>query len=218
MPKDDHSTEDHHKKKTMKNPQLPLYILAVALGVLYFLHFKSNSGKAADAGKAVKTDSLAPKPLKIAYVDLDSLQEKYTFYQEKMNDFEKRKENADRDLNNAYQKLENERVAVGQKAQNMTQAELQNFQQEFQRKVQNLENQRRNLENSIQQEGFKTMDDVKKRINDFLDGYNKAKGYSFILSYNSAVNTILYKDSTLNITDEVVKGLNDAYESSKGKK
>jgi outer membrane protein len=203
----------------MKNPLLPLNIvLAAALALLYYLHFKSTSGRSAAADKSAKADSLAPKPLKVAYVDLDSLQEKYAYYQEKMNDFEKRKENADRDLNNAYQKLENERVAVGQRAQSMTQAELQNFQQEFQKKVQNLENQRRNLENSIQQEGFKTMDDVKKRINDFLDGYNKAKGYSFILSYNSAVNTILYKDTTLNITDEVVRGLNEAYVGSKAKK
>jgi outer membrane protein len=202
----------------MKNSQLPLYILAVALGVLYFLHFKSTSGKSAASDKPVKADSLAPKPLKVAYVDLDSLQARYVFYQEKMNDFEKKKENADRDLNNAYQKLENERVAVGQKAQNMTQAELQNFQQEFQRKVQNLENQRRNLESSIQQEGFKTMEDVKKRINDFLDEYNRSKGYSFILSYNSAVNTILYKDTTLDITNEVVRGLNDAYSGSKAAK
>ena len=203
----------------MKNPLLPLNIvLAAALALLYFLHFRSVSANSKPDALSAKSDSLAPKPLKIAYVDLDSLQEKYVFYKEKTAEFERKKEGADRDLNNAYQKLENERVSIGQKAQGMTEAELQNFQQDFQRKLQNLENQRRNLENNIQQEGFKTMEDVRKRIADFLEEYNRQKGYSFILTHNSAINTILYKDTTLNITDEVVRGLNETYERTKVKK
>jgi outer membrane protein len=148
-------------------------------------------------------------------VDLDSIQEKYDYYKEKMNEFERKKESADRDLNNAFQKIENERVAFIQKGQNITQVEAENFQREYTRKMQNLENQKKNLENNIQQEGVKTMEELKKRINDFLTDYNKSRGYSYILSYSSNINMLFYKDTTLNITNEVVQGLNETYNKSK---
>ncbi len=203
----------------MKQFLLPLNILlALAVAVLYFLHF-SGSRKANVPVAAGKGDSVvAAAPVRIAYVDLDSIQEKYEYYKEKMADFEKKKDNADRDLNSAFQKIESERVAFIQKGQSITQVEAENFQREYTRKMQNLENQKRNLENSIQNEGVKTMEELKKKINEFLEEYNKSRGYSYIFSYSSNINMLFYKDTALNITDEVILGLNDAYNKSKVKK
>lgn len=202
----------------MKNYLLPLNILlALAVAVLYFLHF-GGSGKSASPVAVPAKDSSgnpAVASAKIAYVDLDSIQEKYDYYKEKMNEFERKKESADRDLNSAFQKIENERVAFIQKGQNITQVEAENFQREYTRKMQNLENQKKNLENSIQQEGVKTMEELKKRINEFLTEYNKSRGYSYILSFSSNINMLFYKDTTLNITNEVVQGLNETYNKSK---
>jgi outer membrane protein len=204
----------------MKNILLPLNILlAIAVAVLFFLHFSKGSSGASVAKTASTGDSISTAAsLKIAYVDLDSIQEKYEYYKEKMNDFERKKENADRDLNSAFQKIENERVAFIQKGQNITQVEAENFQREYTRKMQNLENQKRNLENSIQNEGVKTMEELKKKINDFLGEYNKDKGYSYIFSYSSNINMLFYKDTALNITNEVIMGLNEAYNKTKPKK
>jgi outer membrane protein len=135
-----------------------------------------------------------------------------------MNEFERKKENADRDLNSAFQKIENERVAFVQKGQSITQVEAENFQREYTRKMQNLENQKRNLENSIQNEGVKTMEELKKKINEFLAEYNESRDYSYIFSYSSNVNMLFYKDTALNITNEVIQGLNEAYNKTKPKK
>jgi outer membrane protein len=204
----------------MKNILLPLNILLVlAVAVLFFLHFSKGSGSVSVAKSPVSGDSMAsPVTLKIAYVDLDSIQEKYEYYKEKMNEFERKKENADRDLNSAFQKIENERVAFVQKGQSITQVEAENFQREYTRKMQNLENQKRNLENSIQNEGVKTMEELKKKINEFLAEYNESRDYSYIFSYSSNVNMLFYKDTALNITNEVIQGLNEAYNKTKPKK
>jgi outer membrane protein len=204
----------------MKNILLPLNILLLlAVAVLFYLHFSQGKPGASLPKAAVANDSAkASSSIRIAYVDLDSIQEKYDYYKEKMNDFERKKENADRDLNNAFQKIENERVAFVQKGQSITQVEAENFQREYTRKMQNLENQKRNLENSIQQEGVKTMEELKKKINEFLDQYNQSKGYSYIFSYSSNINMLFYKDTTLNITNEVIQGLNEAYNKTKVKK
>jgi outer membrane protein len=203
----------------MKNYLLPLNILlALAVAVLFFLHF--NQKPAAVEVKSAKgaSDSSSRRDLKIAYVDLDSIQENYNYYKEKMDEFERKKETADRDLNSAFQKIENERIAFVQKGNAITQVEAENFQRDYTRKMQNLENQKKSLENSIQSEGVKTMEELKKKINEFLTEYNEGKGYSYIFSYSSTINILFYKDTALNITNEVVSGLNEAYNKTKVKK
>ncbi len=197
----------------MKNVLLPLnVVLAIAVAVLFFLHFKSPKSSTSVATSEVK----GTQSLKIAYVDLDSIQEKYVYYKEKMTEFERKKESADRELNGAFQRIENERATFAQRGEAITQAEAENFQREYTRKMQNLESQKRNFETSIQQDGMKTMEDLRKRINDFLVEYNKKKAYSLIFSTSSSVNVLFHKDSTLDITNEIVDGLNAAYNKTKG--
>jgi outer membrane protein len=188
-------------------------ILAAAVAVLLFLQLR-NIGSSSVSTQT--TDSTTN--IKIAYVDLDSIQEKYTFYKEKTKEFEKKKEDADRDLNNAFQKIEAERIAFAKRGESITQAEYENFQRSYQSKMQNLEQQKMVMENNIAGEGIKTMDDLKGRINEFLKEYNKKKGYSYIFSYSSSLNVLFYKDSAYNITDEVVAGLNESYKKSSGGK
>lgn len=196
----------------MKNILLPLnVVLAVAVAVLFFLHFKSSKSPVT----SVASDAKGAHSLKIAYVDLDSIQEKYVYYKEKMTEFERKKESADRELNTAFQRIENERATFAQRGEAITQAEAENFQREYTRKMQNLESQKRNFENNIQQDGMKTMEDLRKRINDFLVDYNKTKSYSLIFSTSSSVNVLFHKDSTLDITNDIVAGLNAAYNKSK---
>lgn len=203
----------------MKNYLLPLNILlALAVAVLFFLHFNQKPASVEVKSAKGASDSSIQRDLKIAYVDLDSIQENYNYYKEKMDEFERKKETADRDLNSAFQKIENERIAFVQKGNAITQVEAENFQRDYTRKMQNLENQKKSLENNIQSEGVKTMEELKKKINEFLTEYNKEKDYSYIFSYSSTINILFYKDTALNITNEVVSGLNEAYNKTKVKK
>jgi outer membrane protein len=203
----------------MKNFLLAFNILLLVLtGVLFYLYF-SHQDKVNKISSAVSQhNSDSARALKIAYVDLDSIQEHYDYYKEKTGEFEKEKETLDRSLNNAYQKIENERIAFLQKGNNITQIEAENFQREYTRKMEELKNQQRNMENQIQEKGIKTMEDLKKRINEFLNEYNKAKGYSYIFSYSSSINVLFYKDTAYNISREVIAGLNETYRKAKVKK
>lgn len=181
--------------------------LSLAIIVLLVLNFsKKGSSTAASNGK---TDSI--QVLKFAYVDLDSLQENYLYYQEKTKEFNSKKESADRDLNAAFQKIDNERVAFIQRGQSVTQAEAENFQRVYQGKMQNLEEQKKQLENNIATEGMKTMVELKKTMNAFLEEYNKDKKYTFIFSFSTAMDVLFYKDKSYDITNDVVDGLNKAY-------
>ena len=132
-----------------------------------------------------------------------------------MIEFEKKKELADRDLNSAYQQIQNEGKAFQQRGNSITQAEGEAFQRDYTRKMQNLEEQKRILEGQIQEEGIRTMDDLRKRMNDFLVEFNKKEKYSYIFSYSNGLNVMFYKDTTYNITNQVAAGLNEAYNKSK---
>ncbi len=173
--------------------------------------FISNKNQ---TGGSSTTKVGVPQSLKIAYVDLDSIQSKYTFYQEKMQEFDKKKEAADRDLNSAFQKIDNERVTFLKRGESITQAEAESFQRVYQGKMQNLEEQKKIMENSIAEDGMKTMEELRKKMNDYLEEYNKKANYSFIFSYSTGMNVLFYKDSAYNITADVIDGLNQSYKKS----
>lgn len=194
-----------------KNINVVLFVLVGILAIALFLSTKKTTPAAANANT---TDG----KLKIAYVDLDSIQEKYQYYKEKMVEFDKKKEDADRQLNTAFQRIEEERIAFAKKGQAITQAEYENFQRSYQGKMQNLEEQKRNMENAIATDGVKMLEELKTKINGFLETYNKEKGYSYIFSTSNSLNVLFYKDSAYNITNEVVDGLNKAYNNSGQKK
>ena len=120
------------------NQKIVNIALSLAIIVLLVLNFsKKGSSTTSSNGKSDSTNLL-----KFAYVDLDSLQEKYLYYQEKTKEFNSKKESADRDLNAAFQKIDNERLAFIQRGQSVTQAEAENFQRVYQGKMQNLEEQK----------------------------------------------------------------------------
>lgn len=197
------------------NQKLVNVLLAAAVAVALFLQFKSPTAVNGTARSSVADSS---GTLKMAYVDLDSIQLNYTFYKEKMGEFERKKESADKDLNSGYQRIENERIAFAKRGESITQAEYENFQRSYQSQMQNLEQQKNKLESGIAKEGEQAMDELKQKINAFLAEYNKTRGYSYIFSYSNSINVLFYKDSTYNITNEVVQGLNASYNKTAVKK
>lgn len=55
--------------------------------------------------------------------------------------------------------------------------------------------------------------DIKKKIEDFIKEFNKNRGYTFVLSDDPGL--FYYRDTTYNITKEVVKGLNETHKNEK---
>jgi len=59
----------------------------------------------------------------------------------------------------------------------------------------------------------KKLQDVKKKIEDYLKEYNKDKGYSYIFS--GSPDLMYFKDTVYNITGDMLKGLNEMYKKKK---
>ena len=69
---------------------------------------------------------------------------------------------------------------------------------------------RKALQEEFAKNNGQVMTDIIKRIETFLKEYNKEKVYSFIFEYEPN-SLIYYKDTTYNITIDVIAGLNAAY-------
>jgi outer membrane protein len=96
-----------------------------------------------------------------------------------------------------------------QKGPTMSQAEGETAQREKARMEQRYQQRREVLDESINKQGMEIRKDIKLKIETFLKEYNKDNRYSYIFTY--APELIYYKDSTNDITADLLKGLNDSY-------
>ncbi len=196
-----------------------LLLLTAAVAVLFVLHF---SGKKVTAVPAViagtrDTASVPPQQLRVAYIDLDSIQKYYEYFKLKNDDIERDKLRIENQIQSELNKLEKDRIEFLKKGQAITQVDAEKFQQEYQTRYQQIGQRQQTLQSQHLENQAKAIDDIQKRINDYLKEYNRTGKYNFIFSTGEGNLTLYYKDSAFNITTEVVKGLNDAYRQTRKK-
>ena len=193
----------------MKNlPLILCAVLAIAVGGLYYLHFKSctscKTGSASNNSKA-GTNSLASGS--IAYVDLDTLETYYLYYKDKKSELEKRQKSIESTLAGRGEGLQREVYELQQKASTMTQSEGEAAQQRLLKKKDEIEQYRDQMAQGLQSELAAFNADVNVKMDSILQDYNKDKKYSYILSYQKG-GAILYRDKSLDVTHDVVDALN----------
>ncbi len=179
-------------------------VLALAIIVLYVLHFSNSS-------PVIKASAAAGAGTKVAYFEIDSIQNNYEFFKEVKSSLQLK------DMENAKQltALKNAFAAKYQdlqkNGQSFTQAEVASRQQELAQLEKNYTNKEQQLSQEMQEESFKRLQEVKKKIELFLEKYNKGKTFSYIFSSNS--DLMYYKDTAYDITSDIVRGLNGEYKS-----
>ncbi|MDD3033830.1 MAG: OmpH family outer membrane protein [Bacteroidales bacterium] len=191
-------------------------VLAIAVIVLFVLHFISNSN-------SLKNDfgsGSAPAAGSVVYIQMDSLVNQYDMFNDLKSELESKAQVMQDDLNKKSMAFERDVKDFRQKVEKglitRAQAEAQNAQ---------LQNRERELQEYSQQRQMEMNEEqavLVRKIMDALDKYlvkfNADKKYSMIINTSTTLNTVLQADSTLNITNMVVAGLNDEYVATKGKK
>ena len=100
----------------------------------------------------------------------------------------------------------------------LTRAQAEDQQQRLMEKQQSLNALSQQKQMEIAEEEQVMFNKVMDAIRTYLDNYNKEKGYALILTTSSTTNTVIVGNPTLDITLDVVNGLNEAYVKSKSKK
>ncbi len=197
----------------MKNILLTINIvLLVLVGYLYYLHFHDNKNQKNPQKSSSKLVSSNEKS-KVAYIDLDSLQNNYGYYQRLKDDFEKKQNKANDEITALQKKYQTRAMQLQQKAATMDQKQQEAAMQEINKMQQDLQAKKQSIDNELYNDNSKMKEDILTRIQDFLKDYNRDGKYSYIFSYEPGF--MFYKDSTLNITPDVIAGLNELDSSNK---
>jgi len=186
-------------------------LLAIAVVVLFILHFKQPS---AEPGKTTLSVSAPAIPVSsnIVYVNSDSLLEGYTFYKAKKAEFESKEAQIKNHLQAESERLQKDAADYQDRAATMTDGERAKKEEELMMRQQSLMKKKDDLLGAFDEEQSKFNEDLFAKLSAYLKSYNKEKNYTFILGYQKG-GGILYANDSLDITREVLEGLNKDYEA-----
>ena len=189
--------------------------IAVAVVALFSLSSCDNSPKSDNSSdEKPKVNST----LKIAYVEVDSIMTQYEFCKEYSLILEKKSQNIQNTLQQKGQALQAAANNFQQKLQQnaYTREQAEQVQAGLQKQNADLEALQARLTAEFQNETAKFNEALHDSIQHFIDKYNKDKKYTMILSKSG--DNILYANKGIDITDEIVKGLNKKYKKGSSAK
>jgi outer membrane protein len=189
------------------------YVIEAALGIavisLFVIQFSGNKRLA--FADATKTDSVfvSGATMPIAFIDVDSLMENYT-YSIDLNEMMTRKfENSHASLTEKMRKLQSEVADFQRKYETgsfVSRERAEAEQKRLVKKDQDLQALQAQMSQELSEEQLRMNEDLRKTILSQLREYNKGKGYQVI--YGKRNDNILYADDAYNITGEVIDFLN----------
>ena len=189
----------------MKSIKTIASLLCAAVVALTFTQCKNATQ--APAVNQVACDN-APA-LKIAYVDIDTLLTSYNLWIELNEEMIRKEENIRATLNEKAKNLQSDYEDFERKLNNnafVTRERAEAEQTRILKKREELELLQERLTNELAIENNKNSLLFRDSINAFIRDYNKEHGYNIILSRIG--DNILYIDYTMNITQDIIDGLN----------
>lgn len=186
-------------------------LLLAAVGYLYYYNFSGTKSGAIlpNAAVAAKLNDSNLTQLKVAYVELDSLNENLVYFKQRRKELEQQQKQIETEYTNGYKELEAKQNNFRQKNPNATPEEVQNISAVLTKDQQDIETKKQTQTQGLNQKSFDLMESIQKKLKQFLADYNKQKKYQFILTTGSGLDYLIYKDTTLNITGDVIKGMNE---------
>jgi outer membrane protein len=202
-------------------------VLLVAVGVLFYLYTSLNNRISGTAGTsdstAVKTPKLVLDPTKltdakIAYINIDTLNEQYEYISDKTKEITTKQANLEAQYNGMIQKFQADYEALQQAAQAgiRSEAELQQESAKLQKRQMDIAAKEKQLQ-TLADETAEGQINMRANLAKFVEKFNNGK-YDYIMVYSSGVSPVLYARPDLDLTSEIVKGLNEEYRSTKAAK
>lgn len=186
-------------------------VLFVLVGVLFYYQFKGE--KKAVVMPVTAHNAVPGGDTRIAYFEMDSLQANYKYFKDALNHLKGK----ELDMNNELAGMERSyQKKVGEwqkKGAAMSQSEADAAQRENTQLQQSYQARKQALEESFARQSMDFKKDIKAKIEVYLKEYNKDRKYAYVLSYEP--DFIFLRDTTCNITNDLVEGLNAGYTSAK---
>ena len=167
------------------------------------------------ASKNETTTTPASANQKVAYVEIDSIMSQYTYWKDVTKIIKAKEANIQRTLAGKQKAIQAAAANFQQNVQanKYTQVQAQQIQASIQKQAQDADALQQRLGAEYQNEVAKYNKALSDSVHNYLKEYNKDKKFAIILAKSG--DNILYADPAYNITDDVIKGMNQAYKGMK---
>ena len=188
----------------MKNVSLALNaILIVAVAGLYYLHFMGPA--------ASKVASPTPAgDLKIAYINSDTVLKYYDYFKVNRDKLEAKGKKLDQDLKNRASSLQGEIESYQRNVNSMTIGQARAVEEDLGKKRQNLQLYQETLSQQMLGDQERMTKDLYERVTTYLKKYGQDKGLQVVFKFDAS-SDLLFAGESLDISLDVIKGLNEAY-------
>lgn len=178
----------------------------------------SHSGKS-EAGEAQQSESAAIAQGSIVYFNLDQVLDEYDMANDLRSEVEAKVATIQKEVERRQKNLENAVNDFTNKVNKglMTSAVAADQQKKLQQQDAAFQQFAQQKQNEIMEEQQVMMNRLADAIKTFVEDYNAEKQYAMILS-NQAGVPVVVADTTLNITRDIINGLNKEYVKTKNEK
>jgi len=211
--------------------KISLAISVVALAIAGYLFFKKPQSSPlidASTGAEVKVAEAfsgeegpreeGPRPVVLAYINGDTLNERYAFIVEKSEQLESKMKAAEAKVQKEYVARQSELERLMKYAEtnpNMSASEQNAIRGDIARMENEMAQIQEREMGALQKKEAELQKDLQKRVSDYLTVYAKQKGIDYVINHQSALQLVLYGSPAYDITSEVLAGLNAEYAKEK---
>ena len=192
-------------------------VLILATAGLYILYFTGNGNQQ----NRQETDSSGITAVSgsIVYVNLDTLVNQFDMYNDLRSELQGKLSAIENDLNKQSRALENDIKSFQEKLQKglLTRSQAESMNNDLAKRDQELQQLYQQKQMEMAEEENVMYNRVINAISTCIENYNKDKQYSLILTTTAATNSVITGDSGLNITQEIVSGINKEYIKNRNK-
>jgi outer membrane protein len=201
---------------TKSTHQILYIILFILLAVLYFIQFStsSNTEKIPTIEKELKIQPLNEGSLNIAFVNSDTVSKYYEFAKKIQKTLTTKRAEAEGQIKGKYfayeslvQEFEKASPIMGDREKMEKAQKIRLLEQEIMQVEQQLSEQ-------VSREELELTQSYIVKTNDYMQEIGKTLGYDYVMSYRVG-GAMLYANERHDITNEIIKLLNERYESFK---
>lgn len=203
----------------MKKTPLILSICAVVVAVAALVLTLVPCGKTAPSSEAPAESAASVHG--VAFFNIDEVVASYQMAIDLQATFEKKAQGISDDLSRRNTRLENEQKELADKLNKglVTRSTAEVQYNKWQEKVGQFQQDTQQKQNELAEEQQVILNNIANAVDEYVKAYNRTKGYSLIFSTSGSLlsQPIVTGDEALNITAELIEGLNAEYQSNKKK-
>jgi outer membrane protein len=191
-------------------------ILLVAVGVIFVLFFGKKKGESFSRTSTSDSSTHSSSSYKIAYFDMDSVENNFAYWKDLQVELNKKEDSITREWNRMMLNLQQRAEQFEKTKMTMTQEQFERAQNQLMQLDATYKTERQKMDQAYQGFLVSRQQEILAMIREFFKEYNKKNEYAMIIANEPGL--IFYKDTTYNITSDLLAGLDKIYRERKKNK